>query len=76
MSRLGVPELLIILFILPIVGAIVVIPLWQICKRAGFHPALGLLGAVPIAHLCLMFFLAFAEWPAAKGLLESRRNSQ
>jgi hypothetical protein len=76
MFRLGVPELLIILIVFPIFGAIVIIPLWQICKRAGFNPALGLLGAVPIAHLCLMFFLAFAEWPAAKGLSESRRQNQ
>ena len=75
MFRWGMLELLIILITIPIVAAVVVIPLWQICKKAGFNPALGLLGIVPIAHVCLMFFLAFAEWPATKGLLESQRNN-
>jgi len=75
MDRLGVPELLIILLILPFFAAITIIPLWQICKKAGFSPALGLLGIIPVVHIGLLFFLAFAEWPAMKELLESRRKS-
>jgi hypothetical protein len=42
------------------------IPSWQICKKAGFAPALSLLMLVPVANLVLPLFLAFADWPALK----------
>jgi hypothetical protein len=43
-----------------------IIPFWQICRKAGFAPALSLLMLVPVANVILPFFLAFAEWPALK----------
>ena len=48
-----------------------VIPLWKICKRAGFHPALSLIAGVPLLGILIVgAVLAFAEWPAAR-----RRNT-
>ncbi len=52
-----------ILPILMIVGlAIVLIPTWFICKKAGFSPWLSLLVIVPFGGMILMYVLAFADW--------------
>jgi hypothetical protein len=42
--------------------AIVIIPVWFICKKAGFSPWLSLLCAVPLGNLILLYVLAFSEW--------------
>ena len=42
--------------------AIVIIPLWQICKKAGFSPWLCLLILIPFGGLILLYVLAFAQW--------------
>ncbi|WP_369601383.1 hypothetical protein AAIA72_16500 [Hahella sp. SMD15-11] len=49
-----------------IAAILVVWPMWRICERAGYHGALSLLILVPLANLALIYFLAFAEWPALK----------
>ncbi len=47
---------------------LLVIPLWKICARAGFNPALSLLAIIPLLGLLIVAgVLAFSEWPAAKG---------
>ncbi len=43
-----------------------VIPYWMICKKAGFPPAMSLLMLVPIGNIVLLFYLAFADWPALR----------
>lgn len=49
--------------ILMIVGlAIVIIPFWFVCKKAGFSPWLSLLNIVPFGTLILIYVLAFADW--------------
>ncbi|MDC8756435.1 hypothetical protein [Janthinobacterium fluminis] len=46
---------------------LLIIPLWKICGRAGFHPALSLLAIVPlIGFLVVAGILAFVEWPATR----------
>jgi hypothetical protein len=45
-----------------IILAIVIVPFWFICKKAGFTPWLSLLNLVPLGGLILMYVLAFAEW--------------
>jgi len=54
------------IFIFPIMfiigAAIVIIPTWFICKKAGFSPWLSLLIVVPVGGLILMYVLAFADW--------------
>jgi hypothetical protein len=45
--------------------AIFIIPLWHICKKAGFSPWLSLLVLVPLGALILLYILAFAQWRVA-----------
>jgi hypothetical protein len=42
--------------------AVVLVPFWFICKKAGFSPWLSLLNFIPIGNLVLLYILAFAEW--------------
>ena len=42
--------------------AIVIVPFWFICKKAGFSPWLSLLNIVPFGMLILIYVLAFADW--------------
>ena len=48
-----------------IFAAILIIPLWQISKKAGFSPWLSLLVLVPFGALILLYILAFARWRVA-----------
>ena len=50
-----------------IVGLIIVLPFWKIFTKAGFPGPLAILMIVPFANIIMIFFLAFAEWPALKG---------
>lgn len=59
-----------VLAILPviilIVMAIIIVPCWFICKKAGFSPWLSLICVVPsVGMLILLYVLAFAEWKVA-----------
>ncbi len=58
-------HLLVIFFCLFVLVAPIV-PYWKIFEKAGFEPALSLLMLVPLVNFGLLFFLAFAEWPALK----------
>jgi hypothetical protein len=42
--------------------AIVILPFWFICKKAGFSPWLSLLNVVPFGNIVLIYVLAFADW--------------
>jgi len=42
--------------------AIVILPFWFICKKAGFSPWLSLLNIVPFGSIILWYVLAFADW--------------
>jgi len=50
-----------------IAGLIIVLPFWKIFTKAGFPGALAILVLVPFVQILMIFFLAFAEWPALKG---------
>ena len=59
----------IMMAIIPLMGiimivmfAVIIIPCWFICKKAGFSPWLSLINLVPIGNLVLLYVLAFAEW--------------
>jgi hypothetical protein len=55
--------LMAIMPVLILIGlAIVVIPVWFICKKAGFSPWLSLLCAVPLGNLILLYVIAFSDW--------------
>lgn len=52
-----------ILFIVSVIAvAIILIPFWFICKKAGLSPWLTLLNLIPGGGLVLIYVLAFAEW--------------
>ena len=53
-----------VLPILILIGlAIVIVPCWFICKKAGFSPWLSLLCLIPsFGLLILLYVLAFADW--------------
>jgi hypothetical protein len=52
-----------IIAVITILGlAIIVIPYWFICKKAGMSPWLTLLNLIPLGNLVLIYVLAFAEW--------------
>ena len=47
-----------------IVGLLFVLPFWKIFGRAGFPPWLSILMIVPVLNIIMIYFVAFAEWPA------------
>lgn len=47
-------------------AAIMVIPFWRICQKAGYSGWLSLLVLIPLANLIFFYFLAFSEWPAQR----------
>jgi len=50
-----------ILMVIPAVA--VILPFWQIFKKAGFSPYLSLLMLIPPVNFVLLYFVAFASWP-------------
>jgi hypothetical protein len=47
---------------IPLVLAFWMLPLWFICKKAGFSPWLTLLNCIPFGNAVLLYLLAFADW--------------
>ena len=46
---------------------IVVIPYWQIFKKAGFAPALSLLVLIPLVNIIVLYVVAFSDWKVGPG---------
>ena len=46
---------------------IVIIPYWQIFKKAGFAPALSILILIPLVNLIVLYYVAFSEWKTGTG---------
>lgn len=52
--------------------AIIVVPLWRICGRAGFNPAIALLAIIPfLGFIVVVAILAFIRWPVYKSVDQS-----
>lgn len=49
-------------------AAIVVVPFWRICQKAGYPGALGILMVIPLVNLVFLYYLAFATWPTQKSM--------
>ncbi len=47
--------------------AIVVVPFWRICTKAGYSGWLSLLVVIPVANVIFFYFLGFSEWPSLRG---------
>jgi len=39
-----------------------VIPFWQIFKKAGMSPALSILMMIPFVNFIMLYILAFSKW--------------
>jgi hypothetical protein len=52
-----------LLVLLPL-GFVVAYPVWVILKRIGLSPWLSLLAIVPGVNIVLLYYVAFALWPA------------
>ena len=59
----GIPEIMIVMIVAAVIW---LLPFWMIFSKAGFSGALSLLMLVPLVNIVMIFFLAFAEWPALK----------
>jgi hypothetical protein len=65
MGELFTPTHLIL--ILSFFFPLLIIPYWQILKKAGFPPVLSLLIVIPLCNLLLLYYIAFAEWKPNRG---------
>ena len=50
-----------------LIAAIVALPFWRICTKAGYSGWLSLLVLVPMVNLVFVYFLGFSEWPSLRG---------
>lgn len=66
MPSLGLRELITILFVVSAYSLVLVAPFWMICRKAGYPGWFSLAILIPGGNIGLLFFLAFAEWPALR----------
>jgi len=66
MFGIGVSELVVIFVYMILLVVLLIVPMWKIFSKAGFSGALSLLMLVPLANIIMLFYLAFAEWPALR----------
>jgi hypothetical protein len=60
LDNLFTPTHLILLLVFPFI--VVLIPFWQIWKKAGFSPLLSVLMMIPLVGIVMLYVLAFTEW--------------
>lgn len=46
-----------------LVGLVVIWPAGRICARIGLSPVMGVLAAIPVANICLLWYVALCTWP-------------
>ena len=68
----ALPELL----VLGMVFILVILPVWKICEKAGFPGWYSLAVYIPLLNILLLYYLAFAPWPALLDaeLLRARKS--
>jgi predicted membrane-bound mannosyltransferase len=67
-------HLLIIIVIAGLLTLFVVVPFWQILKKAGFPPALSLLMFIPLASIVMLYVLAFLPWKVVPAVIPLDRR--
>ena len=58
-------HILLLLFVSGFWGLVLVIPFWQIFKKAGMSPFLSLLMLAPLVNLVMLYVLAYSRWNPA-----------
>ncbi|MCX6134391.1 MAG: hypothetical protein NTU47_11315 [Ignavibacteriales bacterium] len=66
MAAPGFAELLLILLTESISGVGLILLLWRIAGKAGFHPGLSLLVLIPVVIFVMLYVAVFVEWPSLK----------
>ncbi|HET7103599.1 MAG TPA: hypothetical protein VFI20_05890 [Terracidiphilus sp.] len=61
-QRMALAVMTILPLVILVALAVVIVPFWFICKKAGFSPWLSLLNIIPLGNLVLIYVLAFAQW--------------
>jgi len=77
LDNLFTPTHLVLFLVLPFL--VVLVPFWQIWKKAGFSPLLSLLMMVPVVGIVMLYVLAFTQWkvmPLQAGYQQSARPPQ
>jgi hypothetical protein len=69
------PWHLIILMICSGLPVVLVIPFWQIFKKAGMPAPLSLLMVFPLVNLIMLYVLAFSTWKATPSLYPAQQSS-
>ncbi len=55
-----------------LISAIVVLPFWRICTKAGYSDWLSLLVLIPAVNVVFVYFLGFSEWPSLRRRLSTK----
>jgi hypothetical protein len=77
LDNLFTPTHLVLFLMLPFL--VVLIPFWQIWKKAGFSPLLSILMVIPVVGIVMLYVLAFTQWkvmPLQAGYPQSARPPQ
>ncbi|MCH9657019.1 MAG: hypothetical protein K0U86_17685 [Planctomycetes bacterium] len=76
MIAFGLPGFFELLIVGVMMIGIGVFPFWMICSKAGFPGWISLAVLIPVLNVALLFFLAFAEWPALKNSPQQDRREE
>ena len=55
-----------------LIAAIVLLPFWRICTKAGYSGWLSLLVLIPVVNVVFIYFLGFTEWPSLRHHLSTK----
>ncbi len=55
-----------------LISAIVLLPFWRICTKAGYSGWLSLLVLIPMVNVVFVYFLGFSEWPSLRGRISTK----
>ena len=77
-AQIQVPLYLVVIscFGIPLAMSIIAIPMWFICRKAGFSPWLTLLNCIPFGTPLLLLLLAAVDWKISKPRAELVRREE
>ncbi len=55
-----------------LISAMVLLPFWRICTKAGYSGWLSLLVLIPVVNVVFVYFLGFSEWPSLRSRLSTK----
>ena len=58
-----------------LIAAVVVLPFWRICTKAGYSGWLSLLVLIPVINVVFVYFLGFSEWPSLRGRVSTEHRA-